>query len=149
MDFSVDQIDHVELVVPDRYEAAAWYRKTFGLRIISEFEFWAEDLQGPLMIATPSGGTKLALFTGNPVGSCEGRGFHLVAFRVGVDQFLNFINKLSDLRLRDQHGQAVSGDSVKDHQLAFSIYFCDPYGNQFELTTYDYHETKTALPETL
>lgn len=29
--FRVEQIDHVELFVPDRREAAAWYGRTFGL----------------------------------------------------------------------------------------------------------------------
>ena len=29
--FTVLQIDHVELFVPDRYEAARWYERTLGL----------------------------------------------------------------------------------------------------------------------
>jgi catechol 2,3-dioxygenase-like lactoylglutathione lyase family enzyme len=36
--FRVLQIDHVELFVADRYEAAEWYRRILGLHIIPEFE---------------------------------------------------------------------------------------------------------------
>lgn len=39
--FRVDQIDHVELFVPDRYQAAEWYRQVFGLKIVPEYEHWA------------------------------------------------------------------------------------------------------------
>lgn len=37
--FKVQQIDHVELFVPDRYEAAKGYEQILGLEIIPEFEF--------------------------------------------------------------------------------------------------------------
>jgi hypothetical protein len=34
-----------------------------------------------------------------------------------------------------------------DHGLAFSIYFCDPYGNRLEVTTYDHaHVRERLLP---
>jgi catechol 2,3-dioxygenase-like lactoylglutathione lyase family enzyme len=36
--FRVLQIDHVELFVADRYEAAEWYRRILGLHIIPKFE---------------------------------------------------------------------------------------------------------------
>ena len=57
------QIDHVELFVPDRYEAARWYERVLGLRVVPEFEPWATG-GGPLMISTDEGNTKLALFEG-------------------------------------------------------------------------------------
>ncbi len=145
MEFRVDQIDHVELIVPDRYEAAQWYRATLGLQIVPEFEFWADDPRGPLMIATESGGTKLALFSGQPSGSQQSIGFHLAAFRVGSKQFINFVNKLPELQLRNQHGELITRETIADHQRAFSIYFCDPYGHQLEITTYEYDETARQL----
>ncbi|MFQ5652872.1 MAG: VOC family protein, partial [bacterium] len=64
--FQVEQVDHIELFVPDRYEAARWYESKLGLRIVSEFEHWAANPRGPLMISTPRGKTKLALFEGRP-----------------------------------------------------------------------------------
>ena len=145
MEFRVDQIDHVELTVPDRHVAASWYCQTLGLRIVPEFEFWADDSGGPLMIGTKNGGTKLALFVGEPAGSQRNTGFNLVAFRVGADQFMNFAMRLNDLKLKNQNDQIVSVDMVVDHGLAFSVYFCDPYGNQLEITTYDHDEIRKSL----
>jgi catechol 2,3-dioxygenase-like lactoylglutathione lyase family enzyme len=66
--FAVDQIDHVELFVPDRYQAAEWYRRVLGLKVVAEYEHWASDPRGPLMISSDGGHTKLALFQGTPQG---------------------------------------------------------------------------------
>ena len=60
--FRVDQVDHVELFVPDRKEAARWYGRVLGLVVVPEYESWAQDVQGPLMISSDGGSTKLALF---------------------------------------------------------------------------------------
>ena len=137
MSFQVEQIDHVELCVPDRHQAAAWYDRVLGLKVIEEFRFWAADPKGPLMIGTPCGQTKLALFLGNPKGSQLNIGFHLVAFRTNGKNFAEFISRLPELNLEDRNGQIVTKDSVRDHQRAYSIYFCDPYGHELELTCYD------------
>lgn len=145
MDFRVDQIDHVELVVPDRYVAAEWYQNVLGLRIVKEFEHWAEDPRGPLMISTQLGNTKLALFEGKPSSSRQGAGFHLVAFRVGAESFLQFVKRLSQIDLVDEIGHPVTHASVTDHGAAMSIYFCDPQGYQLELTTYESDEVKKRL----
>lgn len=147
MKFRVDQIDHVELTVPDRYLAANWYHKVLGLQIISEFEFWADDPQGPLMIGTMDTGTKLALFTGVTTGPQDRKGIYRIAFRVQTEQFVNFARQLDKLKLRDDNNQIVNREMIVDHSRAFSIYFCDPYGNRLELTTYDYDSTKSALSQ--
>lgn len=36
MTFRVEQIDHVELYVPDRYQAADWYHSVLGLEIVTD-----------------------------------------------------------------------------------------------------------------
>lgn len=144
-EFQVDQIDHIELFVPDRYETAKWYEKIFGLKIIKEYEYWAQNPRGPLMITTPKGETKLALFEGEPQQGRETAGFHRVAFRVSGTAFLEFLNRLSDLELFDATGNLVTEDQVSDHQSAYSIYFCDPYGHRLEVTTYDYQEVSKQL----
>jgi catechol 2,3-dioxygenase-like lactoylglutathione lyase family enzyme len=143
--FSVDQIDHVELFLPDRYQAAEWYRQVLGLTIVPEYEHWAGDPRGPLMISSDAGSTKLALFQGTPQGSRETAGFHLVAFRVGADAFKSFLERLPQLNLIDHRGQVVTRDSVRDHSRAYSLYFCDPYGHRLELTTYQYEQARTLL----
>lgn len=143
----MEQIDHVELFVPNRHDAAAWYHNVLGMTIVPEFEFWANDPKGPLMISTPTGGTKLALFAGEPQGSKRGIGFHLVAFRTSAQRFVDFVARLPDLKLHNRDNCLVSVDMIADHDLAFSVYFCDPYGHQFEVTTYEYEQTAELIEQ--
>ena len=143
--FRVEQIDHVELFVPDRYQAAEWYRRVLGLDIVREYEHWAGDPRGPLMISSDTGSTKLALFQGTPQGSRETAGYHLVAFRVGAVAFKKFVDRLPQLNLIDHRGHAVTADLVRDHSAAYSLYFNDPFGHRLELTTYQYEQTKKLL----
>ncbi len=135
--FRVDQIDHVELFVPDRREAAAWYERTLGLTVAAEYEHWADNPAGPLMIATPGGGTKLALFPGEPRGDRPTAGFHLVAFRVSRTGFDAFLAHVRDNPVFDERGGELRELAVRDHDAALSVYFCDPYGHRLEVTTYD------------
>jgi catechol 2,3-dioxygenase-like lactoylglutathione lyase family enzyme len=135
--FKVHHIDHVELFVPDRREAARWYERTLGLSIVPEYERWAEDPQGPLMISSDGGGTKLALFTGEPRGRRPTAGFHLVAFRVDGAGFLGFLGHLENAPVCDEAGEEVRALKPRDHGQAFSVYFCDPWGHRLEVTTYD------------
>ena len=134
--FKVDKIDHVEFFVPDRHQAAAWYAETLGLVILPECEHWAKNPQGPLMISSDGGRTKLALFRGQPQQARATAGFHRVAFSVDGETFARFLNRLRHLNLTDHEGLAVTADDVKDHGEARSIYFCDPYGHRLEVTTY-------------
>ncbi|MEP6592707.1 MAG: VOC family protein [Acidobacteriota bacterium] len=143
--FTVDQIDHVELFVPDRHEAAAWYERVLGLKILPAFEQWARHPQGPLMISSDAGNTKLALFQGAADDPGARAGFDRVAFRVGAANFRTFLDRLPDLQLTDDAGQAVTSNAVADHTAAYSLYFCDPFGHRLELTTYDYEQAKRLL----
>ena len=138
------QIDHVELFVPDRYEAAEWYERVLGLRIVREYEFWATG-RGPLMISTDEGDTKLALFEGQPTPAPQTASFGRVAFRVSAQRFDAFLRRLPELGLTDARQEPLTRKSVVDHQRSYSIYFADPYGHRLEITTYDYAEAKAAL----
>jgi catechol 2,3-dioxygenase-like lactoylglutathione lyase family enzyme len=144
--FRVLQIDHVEFFVPDRFEAAKWYRDVLGLEIIEPYRFWSDDAQGPLMISSDGGSTKLALFTGRPQEGRETAGFHLVAFRVDGEAFLDLLNPLPALGLRNHRGETLASRSFSDHKLAFSIYFNDPWGHRLEVTTYDHEVVRPRLP---
>lgn len=135
--FKVHHIDHVELFVPDRYEAARWYERTLGLSIVPEYEPWAEDPRGPLMISSDGGDTKLALFTGEPRGQRPTAGFHLVAFRVDGSGFFRFLDHVEDAPVFDESGEEVRTLKPRDHGQAFSVYFRDPHGHRLEVTTYD------------
>ena len=142
--FRVLQIDHVELFVPDQYEAARWYERVLGLQVVPSAEHWAAE-GGPLMISSDGGSTMLALFTGQPTPSPQTAAFRRVAFRVTGAGFLEFLRRLSEIELADIHNQRLTERAVVDHQQAYSIYFVDPYGHLLEVTTYDYDQVSAAL----
>ncbi len=133
----VHSIDHVELFVPDRYQAAAWYRSALGMEIVHSFEAWATDPRGPLMIATADGAGKLALFEGPASDTPATHGYRRVAFGVSGDDFLRFIQEIAARDLRNIDGAALNSIEVVDHELSYSVYFYDPWGHALEVTTYD------------
>lgn len=143
--FCVKQLDHVEVQVRDRYAAAEWFKRVLGLEIVPEFEVWAEDPDGPLMIATPEGNTKVALFTGEPQGEHPQIGSILVAFGVDGDGFLAFLDHIQTVKVLNDKKERVTHQHVKNHTLAYSIYFCDPDGNHYEVTTYDVATVRAKL----
>ena len=134
--FCVQQLDHVELFVPDRYEAADWYERVLGLTILKKYHHWATDPNGPLMISPDAGNTKLALFTGSASSEQRG-GYDQVAFRIDGPGFVAFADRLAALKLNTIQGERLSRASVRDHHGAYSFHFCDPWGHRLELTTYE------------
>lgn len=142
--FHVEGIDHVELNVPDRYEAAEWYEDLLGLEIRDEYETWA-DRGGPLMVASDDESTMLALFKGQPLEPETTVGPPLIAFGVDGDGFMTFLDRLEERSIVNSRGQSVGRDDVIDHGLAASIYFCDPYGHRYEVTTYDRDFVRSKL----
>jgi len=141
----VHSIDHVELFVPDRYAAAAWYRSALGLEIVPSFERWASDPRGPLMIATADGAGKLALFEGPASEAPVTHGFRRVAFGVSGEDFLRFIKGAAQRDLRNKDGAALKSLEVVNHEQSYSVYFHDPWGHALEVTTYDVSLVKAAL----
>lgn len=133
------RLDHVEIFVPARREAAAWYERVFGCAILPEHLDWATD-GGPLMISNDAGETMLALFRGRAQGDAEVRGLRRLAFRVDAGGFLDFLASSSDWR-----SPPLGAGDVQDHQKSLSVYFSDPWGNPLEVTTYDYAEAREAL----
>ncbi|NNG17910.1 MAG: VOC family protein [Gemmatimonadales bacterium] len=141
----MDQIDHVEVFVPDRREAADWYHRVLGCEIIPEYAEWSDDPRGPLMISPDGGATKLALFRGEPQGARPTAGFHLVAFRVDGPAFMEFLARASELGLKDVRGEPLTQESGVDHGKAYSVYFTDPYGHRLEVTSYQHEAIRQAL----
>lgn len=137
---AVEGIDHVELTVPDRSEAAAWYEDVLGLAVVDDLEGWAASPSNPLMVSADGGRTMLALFRGDP-GSDDGGPFHRVAFRVDGRGFLALVDRLA------ARGDVEVGGpgAVVDHDRSFSVYFADPWGHPLEVTTYDYEHVAGEL----
>ncbi len=87
--FRVEQIDHVELYVPDQYEAARWYKDVLGFEVLPAYEHWASE-GGPLIISCAGGASKLALFKGEVRSSDRTSWYRRVAFRVTGQASSNF-----------------------------------------------------------
>ncbi len=138
--FRVQQIDHVEVFVPDREAAAVWYERVLGLSPVPSAEAWAENPDGPFMISSDGGQTMVALFRGTPQGTVSPIGFSRLAFRVDAPAFLAFVARWGAAGV-DDCGVPLR---VRDHTTAFSAYFSDPYGNALEVTTYAHEAVRRA-----
>ena len=127
MNPKLKSIDHIHIFVDDRQEALKWYKTVLGLKPVKNLLFWAKT--GPLTIGNEDGSVHIALFKGEPN---ENRS--VVAFNTSGKEFIKWHKKIKcvvDGRIK-----------VVDHSVSFSIYFKDPYGNPFEITSYDYELLK-------
>ncbi|MGI9077490.1 MAG: VOC family protein [Gemmatimonadaceae bacterium] len=131
------QLDHVELFVPDREQAAAWYARVLGLQPVAAMARWATP-RGPLMLSADGGKSMVALFTGEPCEHRRDRSHHRVAFRVPGAEFLAFVAVAPEGPIYDAFGIPMVSLTPIDHGGAFSVYFADPWGHLCEVTTYDW-----------
>ena len=120
---TIDRFDHIHVYVKDRAAAEAWYERVFGFRRIEELAFWADG--GPLTITNESGSVHIALFERPP------RPNHsTIALHVSREAFMAWL----------PHAEAVLGTALEpvDHDVCWSLYFADPDGNPYEITSFDY-----------
>lgn len=125
------RIDHVHVYVADRAAAEAWYASVLGFARVPELAFWAPD-NGPLTIVDGSGSVHLALFE-RAAEKCRS----VIALGVNWREFLAW----------RAHLTAALGRPIEavDHQVSWSLYFVDPDGNPYEITSYEYAELSAAL----
>ena len=116
-------IDHIHVFVSDRQEALDWYNNIFGLQPSEKIISLPQS--GPIIIRNDEDSINIAIFKGEPQGNRS-----VIAFSVTGEEFINFYNTI-------RHSL---NDNLKavDHSSQFSIYFEDPYGNPYEVTSYDY-----------
>jgi catechol 2,3-dioxygenase-like lactoylglutathione lyase family enzyme len=140
------RLDHVHIRVPDRAEAARWYADHLGFEPVGAFDFWASGFEGgPLQISADGGRTTLALFgtaAGHPMVPQQTG----VAFSVDAESFLAFARSLPNGIDKPGAGPLVVGDLV-DFDLCWAFEFSDPWGNIYELNTYDYERVRAELVE--
>jgi catechol 2,3-dioxygenase-like lactoylglutathione lyase family enzyme len=124
-------IDHVHVSVADRTAAESWYEKVLGLTRAKELEFWAPG-GGPLTIQNRDGTVHLALFEG----ATEMRP-STVAFGVSGKEFIRWQAHLGEV--------LATQLQAEDHTVSWSLYFGDPDGNRFEITSYEYEAIERGL----
>jgi catechol 2,3-dioxygenase len=115
-------IDHVHIYVDDWDKAEQWYETVLGFKRVEAFMAWAVK-GGPLTLENPEGNIHLAIFekSGHPDTSA-------IAFGADAKEFLEWKAHLESLGLHIR---------LTDHELAYSLYFSDPWGNLHEITTYE------------
>lgn len=116
----LNKIDHVHVFVANRGEAEEWYATILGFNRVEALMEWAVE-NGPLTVEDPDGNIHLALFEREAPQTSSA-----IAFGVSGEDFLSWNAHLN------RHGLV---DRVSDHNLAYSLYFRDPWGNQHEITT--------------
>lgn len=137
-------LDHVHIIVPNRMEAAKWFAQALDFEPDSQLLQWQDDPEGPLVIRSRDGDARLALFAR---ATPEAPHDNTIAFGTSGAAFLRYIARLKAAGVRDGDGPTVSLGSVVDHELAWSIYFQDPWGNRFEITTYEREAVSAALEQ--
>lgn len=115
-------IDHIHLYVPNKQQAADWYNKTLGFRIVESLLSWNTE-QGPLTIEDQSGQIHLALFQRENYSPSTA-----IAFKASGKEFLEWKDYLEENALLQR---------CTDHCHSWSLYFLDPFRHLHEITTYD------------
>ena len=129
----INFIDHIHVYVADRTAAERWYEKTLGFTPVKELKFWSPG-GGPLTIQNPEGTVHLALFERTPE-KCHST----IALGVDAEEFFQW----------QAHLGGALGQQLKatDHEVSWSLYFSDPDGNPFEITSYGYETIKRRLAQ--
>jgi catechol-2,3-dioxygenase len=128
----LQRIDHVHVFVHNRAAAVRWYAEVLGLAPLPEFAHWASG-GGPLTLADAGGTVHVALF--ESPGAQANRS--TVALGVEGAAFARW----------QRHLAVALGSlpAVHDHGAALSMYFNDPDGNPFEITSFDAQAAREAL----
>jgi catechol 2,3-dioxygenase-like lactoylglutathione lyase family enzyme len=144
--FRMGRLDHVHIRVPNRAEAARWYAEHLGFEPVDAYDFWATGFEGgPLQISADGGETTLALFEAteaHPMVPLRNG----VAFNVDAESFIGFAHSLP-CGIDHTSGEPLVSTHLVDFDLCFAFEFVDPWGNQYELNTYDYQRVRAELLE--
>ena len=128
---SVRVIDHVHVHVSDRTASELWYARVLGLTRSKEYEFWAVG-DGPLTIQNSEGTVHIALFERSPT-----KTHSTIALGVAADEYLEWMRHLEQ--------ELNEPPKSEDHDASLSLYFTDPDGNPYEITTYEHEAVRQAI----
>jgi catechol-2,3-dioxygenase len=124
----IERVDHIHVHVTNLAVAEKWYAEVLGFTRIAELEFWAPG-NGPLTIGDAAGNVHIALFE-KPDTARLATGRATIALGVSAEAFLAW----------RAHLVGVLGNPIDvfDHEVTWSLYFSDPDGNSYEITTDQY-----------
>lgn len=128
---AIRNVDHLHVSVADRAAAERWYERVLGFTRVPEFAFWAEG-GGPLTLRNREDTVHIALFE-RP--ALQNRS--TIALGVGARELVAWRDHLTR--------ELGAPPRLEDHGLSFSLYFTDPDGNPYEITTYEYEAAKAGL----
>ena len=121
----LERVDHLHVFVVDRPAAEQWYAGVLGLKRVPSLERWAAD-GGPLTLGNSADTIHIALFERPAAAKSRAT----IALGTSAEGLLAW----------QRHLGTVLGKAPEriDHEISWSIYFEDPDGNPYEITTYDY-----------
>ncbi|BEV71611.1 MULTISPECIES: VOC family protein [unclassified Paludibacterium] len=131
---SLGKIDHIHIGVTDAAKAIGWYQRVLGLNPDPRYRQLQDEPHATTMLANPSGTVRFAVSQSETPTSLPGS----VAFVVSGQDFLEWIDRLASERVTSREGLTIARDSVRDHHFFCSISFVDPFGNPFEIVSYDH-----------
>jgi hypothetical protein len=116
---NLDQIDHIQLDVNNRALVKKRYLENLDFTRVTNLEQWIEGT--PLNVDI--GSDHLGLFESKSIYSTT------VVFSVTHNQFINWQKHLFEHSIEY---------ALMEHDLFWSMYFCDPGGTPFEIKSYEY-----------
>ena len=125
IDFKLDFLDHVAILVKDMDASVAWYKKVLGLRRY-QLEKW-----GDFPIFMLSGKTGIALFPANT----NDPKLEPTSKNVKIDHFAFQVSNEAFAKAQKHYEHLGLDYNVKDHHYFHSIYTKDLDGHTVELTT--------------
>ena len=72
-------------------------------------------------------------------------GHNRVAFRTDDQGYMQFLSEIRSKKIYDKAGRRLTNNDIVDHDQAYSVYFSDPYGHAYEVTTYDHDYVKSRF----
>lgn len=129
---TLNTIDHIQVPVADLALALEWYTQVLGL--IPDTRSHQPMNNGMALLTNPSGSVRLALSQNEGARQHPGS----IVFSVNGQAFHAWIDALAGLRVKNREGENIARDSVCDRRFFYSIAFCDPFGNPYEIISYDH-----------
>ncbi|MGC0154303.1 VOC family protein [Chromobacterium vaccinii] len=131
---SLGKIDHIHIRVKDAAAALKWYQRVLGL--VADTRYKTDGEHNTAMLANASGNVRLAISEDSDAAPSGAQG--AVAFVVSGQEFVEWIDQLAGERVTNREGQSIARDSVRDHRFFCALSFVDPFGNPYEIVSYDH-----------